>query len=100
MANGHDPDCVTCANFEHHGVPNVRDPSSQNGCRLHRVKLPLALTDQLLICRDWESASTSDRLVNWRTQGRYKPGVLYAYPNMYTPTVTEFRVLSELPPLE
>jgi hypothetical protein len=76
------------------------DPNSQSGCRLQRVELPLASTDQLLICRDWKSARTSDRLVDWKTQGRYKPGVLYAYPNMYTATLTEFRLFSEMPPLE
>jgi hypothetical protein len=100
MANGREPSCVICAHFIHHGPANVRDPLSQCGCTLHRVALPLAATDQLLICREWKDHKTASRLVDWPKQGQYKSGILYAYPSIYQPDTAEFAKFDQLPVLQ
>jgi hypothetical protein len=96
-----DPDCVVCANFVHRGVRNVRDPNSQSGCRLHRIELPLAATDRLLICRDWENFRTRKPLVGWPKEFLYKPGVLYtyAYSGGTNLDLIEFAQISDQPAL-
>jgi len=104
VANGHEPDCVTCVHFDtvpkgtaQHPV-NVEDPATDCICRFHRVHLPLSREKALLICRNWESKRGLGRLIDWPTQSRYEPGVLYAYKSMYEPQLRIVARIAELPP--
>jgi hypothetical protein len=98
MANGHEPSCAQgCANYVHRGPANVRDPASESACRLHRVKLPYAETDQLLICREWTDRRTMKQLDHWREVKMPLAGTLYAYPSIYAPNFVEYAKLNQLP---
>ena len=101
MANGDDPSCnAGCVNYVHRGPPNVRDPASYSGCRLHHVTLPIAQTDQMLICREYTDRRTMKQLDHWRDVKMPREGILYAYPSAYSPNFVEYAKLDQLPALD
>lgn len=107
MANGREPNCVTCKNFKaestavSQGEPvNVRSGDTRSICKFHKVYLPLAQTNDLLVCRDWHDYRSDDRLADWSSLRPFEPGILYAFKSMYEPKLTFFANLEELPRAE